>query len=475
MSVGTPRECEKLRERLLAHVDGTLTGDDVPRVNEHLAACARCRLERDDLSMMIATLRGIPPGEVSPDLVSRVRRAVHERAPRPQPIQQFWTRLAVPVAVLTGIIAVSFALRPAVQQPRTAGEVGGRAQRAASPAAPLADSPLASGRLSESAPSHRPPERDARELAAARGQGVPPLRVGRPSSAPRGDATQATARAKERARIGDWYDQDSAAGRRGSAAGRRGGAAGRGGGAAGPRDGPSARKDAFGLRDRETLPPAGAGVRRAEGTPAGPSLAPAEQPVASDEWKSESVIEAVESEDGAPPPFSARVVLARGEGRSLLALRVLAEQPVSEIALVIGREGAERQVWRGTPPMPGAVLLSAEEIGPGPTAIPVRVESPQGRRQYTLFLPVMARLGESAAAAPVGRHEGAPFSRVLADFSALTGLVLLAEEPLSARVCGEIPAGEPGESLTKIADDLGYEVRREDDLVLTLERRRSSE
>jgi hypothetical protein len=169
------------------------------------------------------------------------------------------------------------------------------------------------------------------------------------------------------------------------------------------------------------------------------------------------------------------VIVERDEGEHLLGLQIDVEQAMDEIALSIVKEGARRQLWRGRPPMPGAIVLSAEETGPGPAAIPFRIESSMGTRDYTLFVPVMARLGQSSPVAPAGQFRGDPLSRVLASYSALTGLVLLAEEPLSARVCAEIPAGTPSDSLEKMVGEAGFEVQRNGDIALTLTHRRSAE
>ncbi len=468
MDGGRPRECEKLRERLVEHVEGALAGGDLSRVDEHLAACARCRRELDDLRTVMAAVRGIPPGEMRPELVSRVRQAVRDGALRGRTAQQFWTRLAVPVAVVTGIIAVSFALRPAVRGPRPAETVRDGASRAVVPPPPSAEAPPASpGRLEVASRrgggpggqpgwgATAPPAPALHEEALSYAPAPPAARADLRSSASDAAGAEESAQTKvqeEAYRPVDRYRRPL-----------------------GP-SAPTSRSDSIDRQSPDAEPARGPRRGRAsragEAGPVAPHLL--RRPAESAE-PMEKAVSAGEPEDAPAPPFRAKAILARGEGRSLVALQVLTDQPVAEIALTIGVEGAERKAWRGTPPMPGAIVLSADDTGPGPAAIPLRLESPQGRREYTLFVPVMARLGESAPAAPTGRLEGKPLFQVLADFSALTGLVLLAEEPLSARVCGEIPAGAPGASLEKMATRLGYDVHREGDLVFTLERRRSSD
>jgi hypothetical protein len=185
------------------------------------------------------------------------------------------------------------------------------------------------------------------------------------------------------------------------------------------------------------------------------------------------IADAVAQEPGAPLPVDARVVLARGVDRSVVGIAVVAQQPVPEVEVNVGGGRQQRQLWQGAPPTPGAVMLREDDTGPGPAAIPVQVASAAGTRDYTLFLPVMARLGESAAAAPVGRLEGETLSELLARFSALTGLVILAEEPLSATVTGEIPPGPPRVSLEQIAAGAGLQMEQGNELAVTLTQRRS--
>jgi hypothetical protein len=152
------------------------------------------------------------------------------------------------------------------------------------------------------------------------------------------------------------------------------------------------------------------------------------------------------------------------------------EKPVpGEVEVSIGDERRRSQLWQGTPPMSGAVVLDEGKIGPGPAQIPLRVQSAAGMRDYVLFLPVMARLGESAAQAPTGRIEGETLSEVFARFSAMTGLIILAEEPLTDRISRAIPEGAPSASLEQIGREAGLKVEREGDLVLNFTQSRDPE
>ena len=80
----------------------------------------------------------------------------------------------------------------------------------------------------------------------------------------------------------------------------------------------------------------------------------------------------------------------------------------------------------------------------------------------------MVRLGETAKEAPAGSYRGEPLSQILAEFTALTGLVVLAEEPLSQAMHGEKPKGAPDAALEEIAARTGLEVQRTDEIVFNL-------
>jgi len=170
---------------------------------------------------------------------------------------------------------------------------------------------------------------------------------------------------------------------------------------------------------------------------------------------------------------SARAVAVRQDGRLALGLRLAADQGVREVAVHLRTAAGPRLLWRGRPAEAGALVVPAEHIGQGPTALPLSIEAAEASRDYILFVPTLARLGEIAAAAPRARYDNVPLREVLADLSALTGLVVLAEQPLDRGVVGEMPAGEPGEVLRRIAASAGLEVVPEDALVWTLTHRRT--
>ena len=92
----------------------------------------------------------------------------------------------------------------------------------------------------------------------------------------------------------------------------------------------------------------------------------------------------------------------------------------------------------------------------------------QGEGKYMLFLPTLARLGESSPQAPAGRWQKTEIKQALFDLSMFTGLVILAEEPLTAQLSGDIPPGTPADALQRLAAEAGFEVHREGAIAYTL-------
>jgi hypothetical protein len=84
-----------LNEQLSALVDGELTGNELDRVNAHLAACEPCRAEAAALRLLKRELRGLAATRPSPELTRRLlemagpggpvppRRQAGVRGPRP--------------------------------------------------------------------------------------------------------------------------------------------------------------------------------------------------------------------------------------------------------------------------------------------------------------------------------------------------------------------------------------------------------
>ena len=462
MSADLTRECEKLRERLPEYAEGRLEGRLRARVEKHVSACPRCAAEVADLRTVIAAVRAVGPEETPEDLIPRVRRAAQERIPAPAGARLFWARLAVPVAVLTVLVAATFALRTPTKRALVSGV--GEMESAARAPAVMAEKPK---QLADEV-GEEPGIEIARKMEAAEGvaggwtgpvaeQPAPPsAREDKASSYPAYQAapppaaaskaseqldSTAAVRDREAARS---FDTDvTTAPRMGKAQPRapaerwpkegvgRAGGAGRGGGRGmrGP-CAPAAEAETF----------AGAFADPAE---------PAEA-----------------------PPLSARAALVSGAGGKLIALQLAADEPLGEITLTMGDASPQVYAWHGPAGGPAWIPLTGDTIGAGPAAIPIGLSAGAASRDYVLFVPMMARLGESAPAAPIGGYGGQSLEAVLAEYTALTGLVVLAERPLDVKMTGEMPRGKPSEALEQVAAEAGFEAHREGDLVYTLTHRR---
>lgn len=81
MTHGTAAECEGMRARLGAYVDGELSERDADRVAAHVAACHACSEDLDALMATVATLRDALPRYTAPDVLhQRVRAALRTDA-----------------------------------------------------------------------------------------------------------------------------------------------------------------------------------------------------------------------------------------------------------------------------------------------------------------------------------------------------------------------------------------------------------
>jgi hypothetical protein len=178
------------------------------------------------------------------------------------------------------------------------------------------------------------------------------------------------------------------------------------------------------------------------------------------------------AEEAPAPPLFARASLVAGADGSILALEVAGEASADSITLRVGSDPPQTFQWRGTGARMATVPLPMDKFGPGPAAVPLEVTSSAGKRAYVLFVPTMARLGQIAPSAPLARYESAPLGSVLADLSAMTGLVILAEQPLDTEIKGAIPKGTPEASLRQLGVASGFDVHAQGDLVFTLTRHR---
>jgi hypothetical protein len=395
---------------------------------------------------VLAAVRAVPAEAVSEDLIPRVRRAVAERAPAPAIRPHLWARLAIPAAVLTGLIAVSFALRAPVH----------RGARVADEAAPLAQVAAPGG--------------EGRGLAAfgrggrAGGAGAPRASVSEEFAPP----PPSLERIEVRADV-DAPEREAAAE---PAAGERGERQREGPpgpllrndrtmsgyapeGRAGPQR-PYRRAHPYQFRDAGEERAA-----RAKGEAAAPPGPPGPPGVA-------APFDAMAGPEQAGPAFAATVLVAEGEERLGIALRLRFQRPLEELRLTVGESTSHVRLWDDSVRAVGPIPINAEQLGPGPGSLPVSLAAEADRRDYRLFIPVVARLGETSSSAPVGRYKGEPMSHVLADFSALTGLVILGEMPLGDPVTGDIPVGPPAAALAQFAEKVGFEAEQEGALALTL-------
>jgi len=427
MSSKLSRECNKLRALLPEYAEGKLSPEDKGRVERHLSSCDRCAQEVEDLRAVLQSLRSVGSEEAPENLVPRVQRSVRQSATEGKPTPAFWARLAVPAAVLTGVIAVSFALYapkqptfvpgggvpPPQLQTKAAVEDHARVGKPVSPVQREVD------RLNEVSPRDSTFEAPRKELPppsvhiagkeklASPQPPSPMMEEKEPKTAP--SAPTETRRAPA---LGGY-------------AGGRSGIAG----------------------DTRVARPRG----------------PAEQETA------EESLQAAEFFDGdeeghatiaaGEPPF-AGVALVSQEGKPQIALRVAVKGAADIVTIRKGQAPSETYLWQSEAGDRAIIPLSLGEIDSGLRSTPLEVVSSAGNRNYKLFVPLAARLGETAPSAPIARYEEAPFERVLSDFTTFTGLVILAEMPLDMTFSGLVPRGAPGQALAQLAEGVGMETYR---------------
>jgi hypothetical protein len=492
---GVPhRECEKLRERLPEYADGSLAGPARARVERHLGRCPRCAAEVDDLRTVLRAVHSVAPDEVPEDLLRRVRQAVRERAPAPAGLPRLWPRIAVPVAAAVAVVAVTFALRAPRESLRMAaapqramargehpsarGGARGGAARGGGGAGRAARRSVVIAEATEDARHDRSehlggPNLGPKESAAPRDQvGLP---AGEPAEKHRllyseADRTDATAlhaapgpSGAPRPPATPEEPSPQSLEREGTAGGGLGGLGGGGSGrGAGLRGG-----DRAGVLPAEKSATHQGSARR--GGPRGDQVArgPLERRIGAD--REDALAAASELEEVVPTPsLSAALGFAQYEGRPALTLQLASDKPAAEVSVYFGDAADRRLVWQGSSPPTAPLLLTAEHIGPAAAATPVTIEAGEERRDYRLFTPTLARLGEAAASAPSGPYSGESVAQALAELTALTGLAVLAEEPLSQVLDGDRPGGSPDAALQEIAARAGLEVERAGDLVFNL-------
>ncbi len=443
-----PRECAKLRERLPELAEGVLGGSDRARLEAHLASCPRCAAELADLRVVVSALRAIPPDPLPAHILGSVRRAVAGRArPIARTPVQHWARLVLASSAAAVVLAMALAFHftqggvKAVQPmlAKKADQFGAALQPkspAAGPSVEVAQLPTAAV-AAPALPSAKPeghgaaraPGPQARNHLAG-GGGAP--------------ATQTPPQPV--------FDAALAYGA--GVPGPAGGGAGRGGAGGGSfyRRSPDANQSK---------------VRRSGGESAG---------AAGRELRLGAILsEATTREDAkaapaqpTPPPAGAHLGMADTTRQLTITL---APGAAADISLVMQQpDGHPLVLWQGRLTEAVTVPIPAGALGGGPASIPIAIESQLGRRQYVLFLPVLSRLGQTAPSLPAMTCDGNPLGNIFAQLSALSGLALLVEAPLDRRVYGELPAGEPGASLARLAGDAGFQVDSEGESLRTLTR-----
>lgn len=115
--------CDDIRELMSAHVDGCLDPVGAQRLTDHLANCAPCRREWDDLQRTVKLLRQMKPVAPPPDLTARIHARI--RHPHPSRIIAFLslpqTRVALVASLL--VILTTYGIRqtrPAAARPAPA-------------------------------------------------------------------------------------------------------------------------------------------------------------------------------------------------------------------------------------------------------------------------------------------------------------------------------------------------------------------
>lgn len=99
--------CERIKEWMGDHLDGCLAADRTRELNEHLAGCADCHRELEELRQTVALLRDLSPVPPPADLLASVHRRLARR--RVSPLVVFWRVLSQPpvrVAAAAALVVV---------------------------------------------------------------------------------------------------------------------------------------------------------------------------------------------------------------------------------------------------------------------------------------------------------------------------------------------------------------------------------
>jgi len=94
--------------RLAAYVDGEVTPNDVRTIERHLAECARCRTDHQQLRLAAATLKALPMVPVPDNIWPLIERGLREASPTVPPVRpRVWRWAAAgAMAVVIAVVAI---------------------------------------------------------------------------------------------------------------------------------------------------------------------------------------------------------------------------------------------------------------------------------------------------------------------------------------------------------------------------------
>jgi hypothetical protein len=475
MSTTLPRQCRALRQWLPEYAEDRVSGRRRAAIAEHLAGCAHCREEVAALRAMLASLHAVEQEAVPAHLLAAVRTSLRgpvaaRRLPTVRRAPSLWTRLAVPIAAATGLVAIAFALRQPLA-PRAALESAPAAQTAAPSPLRRTRAPVVSPLPT---PDHAMPPR-----AASGGRRAGPA-LPRDQVMGRGRAPS-LARAETRPGAEELPGRESVEVARGAAGPPGPPAPAASAPAAAAEAAPdavpqAAQKEAEGAdlaggevngaispsgpRARRAIPPGhytrrhGRGVRPERGRSGHPAGAAPGRDAGPSAYRLESARR--------PPARAAVIQTERGQA---IALRL--EPSMGRKVKVY----AGNQVIRPTGESADRVLLPAGGMSASPSQVAITVSSEAGDWKYTLFTPGAGQLGKQQSTA-VRRYQLEPLGQVLADLSTQSGLVLLVEGSTARKVEGELPLAFPKEAVAQLAEAANLDAYTEDGVVYTLRPRR---
>lgn len=439
--------CEQFRERLAAHAAGELEGNERLSLERHLAACTRCAEELADLKIVLGVMRDTPMAVPPETLLPKVRLALRDKAPAPG-TRLLWPRLAIPVAVLTGLIAVTFALRAPKQQflpgeapfsaggaseaqveaarRASAGEERQRAQQHGAPLTPITGKP---GLVTPPAPPIRLGQPHVGQIAGARTTQDTDT-FAKASVPATEEPTARTEQSHYKASVAD--SAPATADRAAAGMEKAGGGMGGGGARSGMRSGRSI--------DQSEFPH--------PSSPAGP--------------RGPDALAAILS------PQQTQAIILQSGLKPMIGVEVPGTGGDETFTYRIGASAPNKVTWRSQGQRAAVLPLPTEQLGAGPAALPLEIVTSQATRHYTLYIPIMSRLGQVAPKAHQQRYANEKLGSVLLDYATMTGLVVLSDAPKDVRVTGPTPTGPPAASLRELAAANGLTAQTQGDFVVTV-------